>query len=278
MDPYEKQNPATSLFAARYRSQPPDKVEPWNGVLQTLFAHRSVRAFSKEPVPEEWLRQIIGAAQSAATSSNLQTWSVIAVCESARRERFAALAGNQGFIARAPIFLAWCADLSRAHRIAAQKQHQLEGTDYLEAFLVATIDAALAAQNATIAAESLGLGACYVGALRNRPEEVAIELGLPQHVFALFGMSLGYPDPGKQSAIRPRLQQQAILHFERYSAEGEAEAIKSYDGAMHDFQTEQKMKLIDWSDRVIDRLKDAKSLDGRDVLKQALHAMGFKLR
>ena len=70
----------------------------------------------------------------------------------------------------------------------------LAGLDYLEPFIVGIIDTALAAQSAAIALESLGLGFVYIGAMRNHPEEVAAELGLPPHVMALFGMCVGYPD------------------------------------------------------------------------------------
>ena len=75
----------------------------------------------------------------------------------------------------------------------------------MEEFIVGVVDAALAAQSALIAAESLGLGAVYIGAMRNLPEQIAAELALPPHVFAVFGMSIGYPDPARATGIKPRL-------------------------------------------------------------------------
>ena len=88
--------------------------------------------------------------------------------------------------------------MSRLDRIAAERQAQVDGTHYLEEFIVGVVDAALAAQSALIAAESLGLGGVYIGAMRNLPEQIAAELALPPHVFAVFGMSIGYPDPARR--------------------------------------------------------------------------------
>ncbi|HKD74790.1 MAG TPA: nitroreductase family protein, partial [Ktedonobacterales bacterium] len=162
--------------------------------METILNHRSVRAFLPRALPEGTLDLLIAAAQSASTSSNLQFWSVVAVQEAERKSRLAELAGQQQFIRDAPLLLVWLADLSRLDRIAGERQAQVEGTNYLEAFIVGIVDAALAAQSALIAAESLGLGAVYIGAMRNLPERVAEELKLPPHVFAVFGMSVGYPD------------------------------------------------------------------------------------
>ena len=87
------------------------------------------------------------------------------------------------------------------------RQQTVEGTQYLEEFIVGVVDAALAAQSALIAAESLGLGGVYIGAMRNLPEQVAEALKLPPHAFAVFGMSIGWPDPAKATDIKPRLSQ-----------------------------------------------------------------------
>lgn len=269
-------NQAT-LLAARYRANAPPQTEIWNDVLTTLLSHRSVRAYLDKPVPDEWLTQIIAAAQSAATSSNLQAWSVIAVRDEARKARMAELADNQAYIAKAPIFLVWCADLSRVKRIAQGKRQELAGADYLEAFLLAVVDASLAAQNAVVAAESLGLGICYIGALRDHPEKVAEELNLPPGAFALFGLCLGFPDPARPASIRPRLPQSAVLHFEQYDTRKEPEIIEAYNAAQREFQREQKMRLVDWADRMMERLAGAEALHGRDRIKQALKKLGFPL-
>ena len=97
----------------------------------------------------------------------------------------ATLAGEQAHIRVAPLQLVWLADLARLEHIASQLQRPSTGLDYLEMLLVGVVDAALAAQNAMVAAESLGLGAVYIGAMRNRPLEVARLLELPPRVVAV---------------------------------------------------------------------------------------------
>ena len=250
----------------------------WNTVLDTILNHRSVRGFLPCAPPEGTLETLIAAAQSASTSSNLQFWSVVAVQESERKSRLAELAGQQQFIRDAPLLLVWLADLSRLDRIAAEHQAQVAGTHYLEEFIVGVVDAALAAQSALIAAESLGLGGVYIGAMRNLPEQIAAELALPPHVFAVFGMSVGYPDPARPADIKPRLPQSVVLHHEQYSAASRSQAIDGYNRTMREFQREQGMKAIDWTQQCFNRVKDAAALRGRDRMRAALRNLGFELR
>src|SRR3569833_3811073 len=132
-----------------------------------LLAHRSIRSYRPDPVPGHTVETLVAAAQSAASSSNLQTWSVVAVEDPARKQRLSEFAGNQKHIREAPLFLVWLADLSRAERLAEREGRPDDGIHFLETLFVAVIDAALAAQNAVVALEAQGLGAVYIGALRN---------------------------------------------------------------------------------------------------------------
>ena len=196
----EQQAPtAEALIGARYRDGA-IASGPWNEVLATILAHRSVRAYLPDPLPAGTLECLVAAAQSASTSSNLQTWSVVAVEDPTRKARLAELASGQKHIVQCPLYLVWCVDLARLRLAAEERQIVLEGLDYLEPFIVGVVDAALAAQSAAIALESLGLGFVLIGAMRNHPEAVAAELGLPPHVMALFGMCVGYPDPAVPTA------------------------------------------------------------------------------
>ena len=269
---------AHTLLSRRNRDAALAPPGQWNEVLETILNHRSVRAFLPRALPEGTLELLIAAAQSASTSSNLQFWSVVAVQEPERRSRLAELAGQQQFIRDAPLLLAWLADLSRLDRIAAERQAQVDGTHYLEEFIVGVVDAALAAQSALIAAESLGLGTVYIGAMRNRPEQIAAELALPPHVFAVFGMSIGYPDPARPTDIKPRLPQSLVLHREQYSAAPHGETIEGYNATIREFQREQGMRAIDWTQQCCNRVKDAAALRGRDRMREALGNLGFQLR
>jgi hypothetical protein len=127
------------------------------------------------------------------------------------------------------VFLAWCADLSRLDRICERRgYHQV--TEYIENFLVSAIDVAIAMQTATLAAESLGLGMCYIGGIRNNPSEVIELLELPKLVFPISGMTLGWP--AAEPLIRPRLPLNTVLHWEKYDITGEEGAIVEYDKEM----------------------------------------------
>jgi nitroreductase len=266
------------LLSRRNRDGVLAQPAQWNEVLETILNHRSVRGFLPDRLPDGTLELLIAAAQSASSSSNLQFWSVVAVQDSERKSRLAELAGQQQFIRDAPLLLVWLADLSRLDRIAADRQATVEGSHYIEEFIVGVVDAALAAQSALIAAESLGLGGVYIGAMRNLPERIAEELGLPSHVFAVFGMSVGYPDPARPTDIKPRLPQSVVLHREQYSTAPRNAAIDGYDATIREFQAEQGMKSIDWTQQCINRVKDATALRGRDRMREALGNLGFELR
>lgn len=267
-----------ALWAARYRGgEAPDSL-PDEGMLRHLMAHRSVRAYRPDPVPESVLAGAMAAAQSASTSSNLQVWSVVAVEDAERRARLSDLAGGQAHIRQAPLFLVWLVDLSRLERLGVARSHATDGLDYLETFLVGVVDATLAAQNAASFLEAQGLGMVYIGGLRNHPEQVARELGLPDRCMAVFGMCVGHPDPERPAAIKPRLPQSVVLHREQYDVVGEDAAISGYDRVDEAFQQEQGLLPRRWSDAMVRRVAGPQALSGRDRLREALAALGFALR
>jgi nitroreductase len=272
------QDAAHALLSRRNRDGALGAPAQWNEVLETIVNHRSVRGFLPDALPHGTLELLVAAAQSASTSSNLQFWSVVAIEEPAHKSRLATLAGDQQFIRDAPLLLVWLADLARIDAIAADRQQTVEGAQYLEEFIVGVVDAALAAQSALIAAESLGLGAVYIGAMRNKPEQVAQALKLPPHAFAVFGMAVGWPDPAKATDIKPRLAQRVALHRETYDAVAAHGAVEEYNAIMRGFQKEQGMAAADWTQQCMNRVKDAAALRGRDRMREALRNLGFELR
>ena len=168
---------------------------------------------------------------------------------------------------------------SRLEQVAQKVGEEHVALDYLEMFEVGVIDAALAAQNAVSAAESLGLGTVYIGAMRNRPEEVAAELQLPPRVVAVFGLCVGTPDPTQPAAVKPRPPQSVVLHNETYSLPAQAAGLETYDTVMSDFYASQGMKVRGtWSNHSAKRVRDTAALSGRDRLVEALHQRGFKLK
>lgn len=268
---------AAALLRGRYRRDDVPDVGALTPTIALQLAHRSVRRFRDEPVADEHVAAIVAAAQSAATSSNQQSWSVVAVADRERRGRLAHLAGDQWFIAAAPLFLVWVADLARAARLADAAGAGFDAGDYLDSTLVASIDAALAAQNAALAAESLGYGTVYVGAVRNRPREIAEELGLPARAFPVVGLAVGRPDPAEQAGVKPRLPQRAVLHHEQYDAATADSDVTAYDRTLGEYQLEYG-PAKGWTAGVIERWRSATGLHGRERLREHLHALGWPSR
>ena len=262
---------------ARYGADAAPAAGPWNDTLGLLLDHRSIRGYRPDPLPIGTLETLIAAAQSAATSSNMQTWSVVAVADPEKRKALAKIANNQKHIEQCPLFLVFLADLSRLDRMAATEGITFQGLPYAETFLVAAIDAALAAQNAVIAAESLGLATVYIGALRNDVEAVAKVIGLPKGAAGVFGLCVGYADPKAAAEVKPRLPQEAIVHFDSYVVPDEKGLRAAYDTRLAAFSKRNEMAQQTWTERVISRLAETKALNGRDRLRAALGALGFPL-
>jgi nitroreductase len=271
--------PPANPFAARYGQQPAPMAPslPWNPVLDTLLTHRSVRRYSDRPLPDGLLDVLVAAAQSAPSSSNLQAFSIVAVEDAGRKARLAKLAAGQRHVAEAPMLLMFIADLSRLREVSAAAGEAGGGLDYSESFIVAITDAAFAAQNALVALESMGLGACYIGAMRNHPQEVAAELGLPPGAFAVFGLTIGYPDPAVETGIKPRFAQSVVLHRERYGPVS-PDDVAAYDATMRGFRHDQQMSDIAWSRQAANRVRDPEALMGRHALRDTLQKMGFGLK
>jgi len=249
-----------------------------NEHIALLLSHRSVRGYRPDALPVGTLEMLVAAGQSAATSSNLQAWSVIAVTDPAKKAALAKIAAKQKHIEQCPLFLVWVADTSRNQRLAAEEGTTLETLGFQETFLVAAVDAALAAQNATVAAESLGLSCVYIGALRNNPPEVARVVGLPPGAFGIFGMCVGYASTEGATEVKPRLPQDVVLHHETYDTTGETAHRERYDAALAAFSARQGMPIDTWSKRVMGRMGKIAAMAGRDTLAAALKAMGFELK
>lgn len=268
----------SELAEQRYRIATP-ALRASAAAIEGLLSHRSVRRYAPRPLPEGTIELLVAAAQSAASSSNLQLWSVIDVRDPERRRRLSQAANGQAHVRESGAFLVWLADLNRATTLAKAHGIEPEGLEFFEMFLMASVDAALAAQNAVVAAEAQGLGTVFIGALRNRPEEVAQILELPTRVFALFGLCVGHVDPAVKTAVKPRLPQSVVLGTDCYRRVSR-EVIAEYDRAMTEFYTEQRMEVPagGWSIHCAERVKNAAALHGRDRLVEALKGRGFELR
>jgi FMN reductase (NADPH) len=226
------------------------------------------------------IETIVAAGQRASTSSNLQMYSVVVTINEDKRASIMDVCAGQKHILEAPVFLTWCADLSRLERVCDLQGFQ-NVADNMENLLLGVVDAMLAMQNAGLAAESMNLGFCYIGSIRNDPQTVIDLLGLPRLVFPVSGMTLGWPV--KAPMIRPRLPLDAVLHWEQYNQDDE-EYLRSYDQAMIETgiyrgrqvsggeeQPEQEYGWMEHSAR-----RASQSL--RPHLRQVLLDAGFKMK
>jgi FMN reductase (NADPH) len=234
-----------------------------NETITTLLNHRSIRHFKDKQLSDEQIKTIVACAQAASTSSFIQAYSIIGIKDKEKKQKLAEIAGNQEYVAENGHLFVFCADLSR-HELFAE----IEGKDVLasiestEKFMVALIDAALAAQNAAIAAESMGLGICYIGGIRNNLGAVKELLKTPERVIPLFGMTVGYPE--RINDQKPRLPLEHVYHEEEYQQDKQVylrqlqeydEIISTYyeqrtDGKRKDRWTEQMANMLEKQTRM----------------------------
>jgi len=213
--------------------------------IDLLQSHRSIRKFTDQKIDAELLASILKAGQSAASSSFMQAYSVIRVTDTEKREKLAELAGNQPYIKSCAEFLVCCGDLARDSVVCADPNLDCEPS-HIEQLLVAAVDTALMSQNMVVAAESKGLGICYIGGIRNNPQEVSDLLGLPDFVFPVFGLCLGYPAQNPEP--KPRLPLQHWVMENHYDTESSAD-LSDYDKRVSEYyamRTSNK-KTSTWS-------------------------------
>lgn len=242
-------------------------------VVDLLRSHRSIRKFTGDPIDDEMVEAIIAAGFSAATSSNLQGTTVIRVRNEATRAAIATLAGGQAYVESAAAFFVWCADLHRS-AVACELAGGEFSAGMTEHFMIATIDCALAAQSAVVAAESLGLGICYIGGIRNDPQQVADLLELPDQVYPVFGMCFGWPD--QDPDLKPRLPLSVRLKEETYDETDDVAGIETYDERMRTYYHERTGGKIDrtWT-------SDMSALLGKESrphMREFLARRGFTMR
>ncbi|HEB97281.1 MAG TPA: oxygen-insensitive NADPH nitroreductase [Sedimenticola thiotaurini] len=242
-------------------------------VIRLLRAHRSIRRFQQRPVPPELVEELVRAGQAASTSSFIQACTLIQVNDPADRERLAEYAGGQSCVATAPLFLVFCADMQR-HRLACDMNGVEMLSGYTEQFITATVDCALLAQNLMVAAEAVGLGGVYIGGIRNRIAAVAELLALPELVYPVFGMCLGWPDQDPE--IKPRLPLEVVLKQDRYDDSGDRGRIAGYDRVVEQYYANRlgSDKRTTWSRQMAGMLEK----EARPHMLPFLRERGFLLK
>jgi FMN reductase [NAD(P)H] len=217
---------AASLLAARYGDAPfapPADLPP---ALLALLDRRVTRRYRPDPVPDPLLDTLLAAAQSAPTKSDLQQYSIVVTRDAAKIAKVADWIGSMPWIKDAPVFLLFCGDMRRGHRICEFHRRE-HANNNLDTFLNTAVDASLAMGACIAAADAAGLGTCPISYVRSHIEKVGPLFGLPKGVYPVAGLTLGWPE--QRNAPSVRLPQRVVVHRERYDDSALPEVLREYD-------------------------------------------------
>ena len=225
--------------------------------IELLMAHSSCRSFQDKPVPEDVADTIIKCAQHAPTSSYLQAYTIIKVEDIEKRKALAEFAGGQEWVEKAGLALLFCADLHRLDVMLNVADKNVLHNE--ELYTVAVTDAALASSRALVAAQALGLGGVFVGGVRNETEKMAELFGLPELVFPMYVVCMGYP--AEVPPQRPRMDASLISAVDTYPEITGPEQLDDYEKEVSDYF-----------------LNITKGRSGRGWIARAEHAISVKPR
>ncbi|GKV68329.1 NADPH-dependent oxidoreductase [Sporosarcina sp. NCCP-2716] len=241
-------------------------------IIDLLTSHASVRSYTDEPISKETVRELIAAGQHAASSHFVQAYSVIHLTDETLRKAVGEASKNPHQFNGAGAAFVFCTDFTRLASAAALHGRTIDYS-HTEAMLVGAVDVALFAQNVAIAAESKGYGICYIGGVRNNPEEISRLLQLPEGTVPMFGMTIGVP--AVRNEVKPRLPIDAVLHENMYDTEKYGTLLPQYDSAMHEYYGARSTnrKQAGWTEQMADFLEHPQ----RPYMKEFLRSQGFNL-
>ncbi len=214
-----------------------DDAPIWSGIA----ARGSVRAFDGKTVRPEMIETLAALALCSPTKSDLQQRDIIILRDKAQRDAIHACLGDQTWVTEAPELLIFCGDNRRQRIVHTRRGHPF-ANDHLDAFFNAAVDAGIALSAFVLAAEAAGLGCCPVSAVRNDAAEVSRILNLPDHVFPVAGLAVGWP--ARPAAVSMRLPLSQTVHVDRFSDDGFDEALAAYDTRRDAAQPYAKQRFV----------------------------------
>lgn len=247
-----------------------------NPTIDLQLNHRTIREFTEEPVTEEQLKTLLSVANQTATSNGMQQFSILRITDPALREEMAEVC-KQEYITRCPELFVFLVDVYRNARIAEELGHTPESRADMDRFFQGFTDACLAAQNVTVAIESLGMGAVYFGSILNDPKRMVEILGLPQLTFPVVGLGFGHPNQKPQQ--KPRMPLSLKVFENGYPiAESYLESIKDYDEEMQTYYDlrDANRRVDSFSNQVVTKLTNV--IEARTKILQVVREQGFNLR
>ena len=207
--------------------------------LRRIAAHSSHRRYKSESVTPELLRLLLACALSAPSKSDLQQADIVHVADQKKVQAITALIPDMPWIADAPVLLVFCGD-NRRIRQMGEWRGKPYANDHLDHFMNAAVDAGIVMATFIRAAEAVGLGTCPISAVRNKPREVSALLALPDWVFPVAGLTVGWP--AGEGRVTPRLPLDVTVHMDRLDDSRVREHIEAYDRRRHALMPYRKQR------------------------------------
>jgi nitroreductase len=248
---------------------------PDNYTLAHQLAHRTIRAFKPEPLTDDTVKTLFEVARWTATSSAMQASSIINVTDPNLKAQVAQIC-NQPYVAHAPLLLIFIVDQYRNDAITRAVGHPVDTTGLPSRFFQAFTDACITAQNVVNAAESMGLGTCYLGSILNDIPQLVQALKLPKLTFPVVGLMVGHPD--QEPGQRPRMDNSLRVFENNYTVfDDYAQAIADYDAICETYyrQRDPKFDSPTFSAQLVKRLSAGNPR--RELILDFLRAQGFSL-
>jgi nitroreductase len=223
-----------------------------NETMRVLIERASCRSFADKKIPPDVLNLILEAGNRAATGGNLQPYSIIKVENDDTKRTLARLCEDQDFIITAPVNLIFCIDFHRLRRWAELESAPFSATDSFRHFWISFQDTIIAAQNICTAADSMGLGSVYVGTTIDCPRELKQLLALPDSVFPVVLLSLGYPKV--RPSPRKKLGIKTLVHDEKYHVPSDKDLLAAFNTQYPDWKkeiTEDRMEMFEMVCRTV---------------------------
>jgi nitroreductase/FMN reductase [NAD(P)H] len=239
-EPSDAVHRATAALSERFGAEIAVPGElPGLDELARMAAHRSHRRFTGRAIGPELLELLCACALSAPSKSDLQQADIVHVADRSKVRAIADGIPDMPWIAQAPVFLVFCGNNRRLRQMSEWRGKPF-ANDHLDHFMNAAVDAGLVMMSFIRAAEAVGLGACPISAVRNRPAEVSRLLELPDWVFPVAGLCVGYP--AEAGRISPRLPLGVTVHVDRYDESAAREDIDTYDRRRHALQPYRRQR------------------------------------
>ncbi|KRO00714.1 hypothetical protein IV57_GL000030 [Companilactobacillus kimchiensis] len=232
--------------------------------------HRSIRNFENQSLTDQTKQSLLTAARAGSSSNFVQATSIIEIQDNQIRTEIADISQSATYVNQSGAFYIFVADLYRQSQLLNEHHRNLAPLKTMESLLVSVVDTTIAAENMAVAAESLGLGICFIGGIRNNLPQISKLLQLPKYTVPLFGMTIGIPT--SKNAVKPRMPLNNFTATDHYDPANFTD-LTQYDAVMQEYYQNRPShpKQMDWSTSQLDFFKTLR----RPEVTEFIHQQGF---